>query len=577
MSDRSTKNAEVSDLSSLQEELQEQYLKSLDELEVGQLVDGTVIEVGTEQVFVDVGYKSEGKIPIEEFDEKPSVGDIVSVVLLNKETTSGEVVVSKKKADEKVFWKNLRKAFQDHETVEGKVDKSIKGGFEIDLGHGVRAFNPISKMDLHRVEIPEDYLGLKTRFYVDRLYSDNRINIVLSRREWLEEEVEKKRKEFFEHVTIGDVIEGIVKSFTSFGSFIDLGGFDGLLHINDMSWGHVTRPKDFVKKGQRIQLKVIRMDAEEKKINLSLKHMTEDPWNKFDEKYHVDQVVTGHVTKLADFGAFIELEEGIEGLAHISELSWVKRVNHPKELLKVGDEVETKILSYDIPAGKVSLGLKQVLPNPWDNIELKYSTGTRLKRPVKKITNSGAFVELEEGIDGFLHIDDLSWTKKHKHPSAVLNEGDEVECMVIHVDPETHNIRLSVKQLEDDPWESLRKAYPERSIIEGEITNITDFGVFVRVPGGIEGLIAKAGFSDPRVEPYEKAVEKYKVGDTIRAVVNEISPLKQRLSLSLRDLERKTQAEELKKYIQDDEGEATFTIGEYLKEDVTQKGEQSEE
>jgi len=577
MSDRSTKNAEVSDLSSLQEELQEQYLKSLDELEVGQLVDGTVIEVGTEQVFVDVGYKSEGKIPIEEFDEKPSVGDIVSVVLLNKETTSGEVVVSKKKADEKVFWKNLRKAFQDHETVEGKVDKSIKGGFEIDLGHGVRAFNPISKMDLHRVEIPEDYLGIKTRFYIDRLYSDNRINIVLSRREWLEEEVEKKRNEFFEHVTIGDVIEGIVKSFTSFGSFIDLGGFDGLLHINDMSWGHVTRPKDFVKKGQRIQLKVIRMDAQEKKINLSLKHMTEDPWNKFDEKYHVDQVVTGHVTKLADFGAFIELEDGIEGLAHISELSWVKRVNHPKELLKVGDEVETKILSYDIPAGKVSLGLKQVLPNPWDNIQLRYTTGTRLKRPVKKITNSGAFIELEEGIDGFLHIDDLSWTKKHKHPSAVLNEGDEVECMVIHVEPETHNIRLGVKQLEDDPWESLRKAYPERTIIEGEITNITDFGVFVRVPGGIEGLIAKAGFSDPRVEPYEKAVEKYKIGDTIRAVVNEISPLKQRLSLSLRDLERKTQAEELKKYIQDDEGEATFTIGEYLKEDVTQKGEQSEE
>lgn len=576
MSDRSTKNAEVSNLSSLQEELQEQYLKSLDELEVGQLVEGTIIEVGPEQVFIDVGYKSEGKIPVDEFEEKPQIGDTVSVVLLNKETTSGEVVVSKKKADEKVFWKNLRTAFQDHDAVEGTVDKSIKGGFEIALGHGVRAFNPISKMDLHRVETPEEYLGLKTSFYIDRLYSDNRINIVLSRREWLEEEVEKKRNEFFAHVNIGDVVEGIVKSFTSFGAFIDLGGFDGLLHINDMSWGHVTRPKDFVKKGQRVQLKVIRMDAEEKKINLSIKHLTEDPWNKFEDKYTVDQVVTGKVTKLADFGAFIELEEGIEGLAHISELSWVKRINHPKEILKVGDEVETKILAYDIPAGKVSLGLKQVLPNPWDNVELKYSVGTRLKRTVKKITNSGAFVELEEGVDGFLHVDDLSWTKKYKHPSAVLQEGEDVECMVVHIDPETHNIRLGVKQLETDPWESLRQAYPERSVIEGEITNITDFGVFVRVPGGIEGLISKAGFSDPRVEPYEKAVQKHKVGDTIRAVVNEISPAKQRLSLSLRDLERKTQAEELKKYIQDDEGESTFTIGEYLKDD-SREGEETEE
>ncbi|HUX52089.1 MAG TPA: 30S ribosomal protein S1 [Spirochaetia bacterium] len=577
MSDRSTKNAEVSDLSSLQEELQEQYLKSLDELEVGQLVDGRIVEVGTEQVFIDVGYKSEGKIPIDEFDEKPTVGDIVSVVLVNKESTTGEVIVSKKKADEKVFWKNLRKAFQDHEPIEGTVEKSIKGGFEILLGHGVRGFNPISKMDLHRVEEPEEYVGLKSRYYIDRLYSDNRVNIVLSRRAWLEEEVEKKRGEFFEHVKIGDVIEGIVKSFTSFGSFIDLGGFDGLLHINDMSWGHVTRPKDFVKKGQRIMLKVIRMDPEDKKINLSLKHMTEDPWNLFEDKYQVDQVVKGKVTKLTDFGAFVELEEGIEGLAHISELSWVKRISHPKELLKIGDEVEAKILAYDIPNGKVSLGLKQVLPNPWDDMEARYPVGTRLKRPVKKLTSSGAFIELEEGIDGFLHADDLSWTKKLKYPSGTMQEGEEVECMVIHIDPQTHNIRLGVKQLEDDPWESLRKAYPERTVIEGEITNITDFGVFVRVPGGIEGLIGKAGFSDPRIEPYEKAVLKYKVGDSIRAVVNEISPSRQRLSLSLRDLERKAQAEELKKYIQDDEIETTFTIGDYLKDERTEEEEHFEE
>jgi len=310
---------------------------------------------------------------------------------------------------------------------------------------------------------------------------------------------------------------------------------------------------------------VIRMDHENQKINLSLKHLTEDPWNHFEEKYNTDMVVKGKVTKLTDFGAFIELEEGIEGLAHISELSWVKRINHPKELLQIGDEVEAKVLDFDVPAGRVSLGLKQVLPNPWETMQQKFPEGMRVTRTVKKLTNAGAFIELEEGIDGFLHVDDISWTKRYKHPSAALQEGQEIECIVIQTDPEHHNIRLGIKQLSEDPWDSLKKAYPERSIIEGEVTNITDFGVFVRVQGGVEGLINKSQLADPREMTFEQALEKYTVGDKIRAVVTEINPGRQKLSLSIRELSRQEQRQEMQKYVGDDDG-STFTLGDILKD-----------
>jgi small subunit ribosomal protein S1 len=549
-----------------QQELQEEFLKSLDELEVGQVIDGTVVQVGPENVFVDIGYKSEGRLPLDEFDETPQMGDPVSVVLLSKDTRSGGAPVSKRKADQRMYWKELKEALQERKPVEGTVTKAVKGGFEVRLRDGVRAFNPISKMDLRRVTDPEQYINMTSMFHVERLYSDNRVNIVLSRRDWLEEELQKNREEFFKNTTIGDIVEGEVKSFTSFGAFIDLGGFDGLLHINDMSWGHVTRPKDYVKKGERLELKVIRLEEEEKKINLSLRHMTEDPWNSFEEKYGVDDVVTGTVTKLTDFGAFIELEEGIEGLAHISELSWTKHINHPKEVLSVGDEVETKILDYDVQQGRVSLGIKQVMANPWDDVGYKYPEGKHIKGPVKKITNSGAFVELEEGIDGFLHVDDLSWTRKYKHPSAALEEGQEIEAVVLTTDTENRNIRLGVKQLSEDPWSHLKQAYSRRSIIEGVITNITDFGVFVKVEGGIEGLINKANLADPETESFEEAVKKIEVGQNIRAVITELNPGRQRLSLSVRELERESQRQEMEKYIHDDEEETTLTLGELLKE-----------
>ncbi len=551
-----------------QTKLQEAYLKGMDQLVEGELVQGHVIQVDSEYVYLDVGYKSEGKVPVTEFKETPNVGEDISVVLVKREGKNGELVVSKKKADAKVLWKELKDAFQDHNTIPGKVVKSIKGGFEVDLGIEVRAFIPISKMDLHRIETPEDYIGLETQFYIERLYNEkSKVNIVLSRREWLEETLSAKKTEFFENTSIGDEVTGIVKSFTSFGAFIDLGGFDGLLHINDMSWGHVNRPKDYVKKGQEIKLKVIRLEPEDEKINLSLKHFTEDPWSTFEDRYQVDDVIKGKVTKLTDFGAFIEIEEGIEGLAHISELSWIKRIKHPKEVLNIGDEVEAMILGYDIHDGRISLGMKQVMPNPWDELEAKYPVGIKLTRTIKKVTNAGAFIELEEGIDGFLHVDDLSWTKKVKNPSSVLKEGEEIEVTVTSVDTEAHRIRLGVKQLSDDPWETLLNVAPKGSVIEGEISNITDFGLFVKVQGEIEGLIHKNNLSDDRDADPDELLSKYKVGDKISAAVIELQASKQKLSLSVKEMKLREQKKEISKYIHEDDGDdTTYTLADMLKD-----------
>jgi small subunit ribosomal protein S1 len=549
-------------------QLQEQYVQSLQPIEEGQMIPGRVIEVDNDYIYVDVGYKSEGKIPSNEFDTKPQMGETVYVILVRKEGREGQVIVSKRKADEKIFWKDLRIAFDDHKPVQGTIAHKIKGGYEVDLGNDIRAFLPLSKVDVKRPSENSDYVGVKSSFYIDRLYAKGKTNIVVSRRDWMEEDIRKRREEFFGQVKIGDTVEGIVKSFTSFGAFVDLGGFDGLLHINDMSWGHVTRPKDFVKLGESIQLKVIRMESQEGRINLSLKHFTEDPWNHFEEKYHIGDVVKGKVTKLADFGAFIEIEEGIEGLAHISELSWVRKIKHPREVLKVGDVVETKILNYDIQQGKLSLGLKQVLPNPWDDVDQRYPVGMHLTRKVVRASPYALFFDVEEGIDGVMHVDDMSWTKKIRNASSFAKVDDEIELMVVGIDKERGKVQLGVKQLSEDPWELIARAFPRGSIIQGEITNITDFGLFVRVQGGIEGLVHKMNLVDDRAESVDAALAKYKVGDAVQAVVTEVSPSKQKLSLSLKDYVKKVQREEMDKYIHDESKQDTVSLGDMLKDKI---------
>ena len=543
----------------------EQHLMSIPELEVGQIVTGTVVQKNDETVLVDIGYKSEGQVPVDEFIELPKIGDKVALTILKLDNGRGQVVVSKKRAEAKERTEVLKKAADDRTPVLGKFVKVIKGGYEVDLGADYKGFCPLSKADVVRVEDPETLVGKTDYFVIDKFHNGTKLKSVVSRREYLENKIKENRQKFFEAAHVGDIVQGVVKSFTSFGAFIDLGGFDGLLHINDMSWGHVTRPKDFVKKGQVIQLRLINVDPETQKINLSLKHMQEDPWTNFEQRYNVGDVVKAPVTKLTSFGVFIEIEPGIEGLAHISELSWTKKITNPKEVLNIGDVVEAKILGYDLDKKRVSLGLKQLSENPWDTIEERYPVGKVLKGKVVKITNSGAFVNLEEGIDGFLHIDDVSWVKKLKNMSQFCAEGDEIDVAVSRVEPENRRIRLSVKNLEGNPWQALRKNHPKNSIITGEISNITDFGVFVKVDGGIEGLISKFNLVGPDQEFDDKILENYKVGDSITAMVVEINPQTQKLSLSVKEMIKKNQENEMAKYMSNSQDDSdTFSLADML-------------
>ena len=544
----------------------EASLNKMEPVENGANVQATVVQVTDDTVYVDVGCKSEGKIPVAEFgDDLPNVGDVITVLLINQFGKNGPEV-SKVKADERRLWDEFKVAFEEKKPVNGKISSITKGGFMVDLGGGISAFLPISQADSQKVEKEDKLIGTKATFYVERLYSNGKRNVVVNRRKYLEEQISSNRDKFFDTIKIGDTVKGTVKSFTSFGAFIDLGGFDGLLHINDMSWGHVTRPKDFVKKGQEIELKVIRLDPEGKRINLSLKHFSEDPWVHFEEKYHVNAVVKGKVTKLTDFGAFIELEEGIEGLAHISEFSWTKKINKPSDMVKEGDEVECMILGYDIQAGRVSLGLKQVTDNPWDSIGDKYPVGTKLTGKVVKITNSGAFVQLEEGIDAFLAGEDLSWTKKVKHPGSELKADQDLDVIVIECDAENHRIRVGVKQLTDNPWKAFAAEYQAGSTLEGEVTSITNFGIFVKAPNGIEGLVNQANLSDDRDVPFEEAVKKYNVGDKVNVYVVSVDVEKEKVAFSVKEYKRAQARAEISQYMSSNNDDASgYTIGDSLK------------
>ena len=559
------KNVAQNSKSDFQTQLEES-LKNINVPEAGQMVEGIVVQITEDYVYVDIGDKSEGLIPVKEFAEGlPVEGDTVRALLIGHDKNGP--VLSKKKADSKRFLKEIQQAFKDKTPVNGTIAKLVKSGYEVNLGIDKAAFLPISQADADKIEKPESLIGVKSKFYIERLYSDNKLNPVVNRRRFLEEEIDSKRDAFFGSVQLGDNVKGTVKSFTSFGAFIDLGGFDGLLHINDMSWGHVARPKDVVKKGQAIEVKVIRLDPAEKRINLSLKHFSEDPWIHFDEKYSVNKVVKGKVTKLTEFGAFVELEEGIEGLVHISEFSWTKKINKPGDMVSVGQEVDAVILGYDIQAGRVSLGFKQVTENPWDTITEKYAEGTKVKGKVVKLTNKGAFVELEEGIDGFLHGEDISWLKKVKHPGSELSVDQEVEVIVLECNPETHNIKVGIKQLTDDPWKAFAAEYKPGSTLEGEITSITEFGVFVKAPNGIEGLVNKANLPENKEETYEDAVAKYKVGDKINVYVVDVNAAKEKVAFSVKEFKKKQTMDEISQYMSsssnDDDGGA-FTLADMI-------------
>ncbi|MCI5523299.1 MAG: 30S ribosomal protein S1 [Treponema sp.] len=545
----------------------EASLNSMEPVENGKNVKGTVVQVTDDTVFVDVNCKSEGKISVSEFaGELPKVGDEIEVFLVDQFGKNGPLV-SKAKADERRLWEVIKAACDAKTPVDGTVSSVTKGGYMVNLGGGISAFLPISQADSQKIEDNKqnELVGLKAKFYVERLFSNGKRNVVVNRRKYLEEQINSARDKFFEEKNVGDVVKGTVKSFTSFGAFIDLGGFDGLLHINDMSWGHVTRPKDFVKKGQEIELKIIKLDPAEKRINLSLKHFTEDPWNNFDKKYQVDQIVEGKVTKLTEFGAFIEIEEGIEGLAHVSEFSWTKKINKPSDMVKEGDVVKCMILGYDVQAGRVSLGLKQVTENPWDKINENYPVGTVVHGKVVKLTNSGAFIQLEEGIDAFLSGEDLSWTKKVKHPGSEIKLEQELDVKVIECDVEQHRIKVGVKQLTDNPWIAFAENHQVGTTLEGEVSSIVDFGIFVKTEEGIEGLVNKMNLSTDRDTPFEEAVKKYNVGDKINVYISSVDVKNEKVGFSVKEYKRAQDRAEISQYMSSSNDDSAYTIGDSLK------------
>lgn len=548
----------------------EEFEKSIDNMGIiseNELVEGVVIQIDSDYVYISIGYKSDGRIPVAEFNGNlPKINDKITVFLEKKEGRGGELLLSKTKADEMAYQVVLQEAYKNNSPVYGKIIKAIPNGLEVELGGAIKAFCPASKADINKVDELEKLVNVESGF---KILKYEKRKLIVSRRDFLKERADANREKFFASVHEGDVVDGIVKSFTSFGAFIDLGGFDGLLHINDMSWGHVARPKDYVKKGDKIELIVLALDTNDKKINLSLKHFTPDPWLSFSEKFNEGDIVKGKVTKLIDYGAFVEIEQGIEGFVHVSELSWVKRLKNPKEVLSIGDEIEAKILDFDIESQRISLGVKQVLDNPWEKIEENYHVGQIITGPVVKITNSGAFVQLQEGIDGFVHVEDLSWTRKIKNPASILKVGEERSFSVVSIDPQEQRIRLGVKQLSDDPWEVLSTGYGRGSEISGEITSKTDFGLFVKVVGDIEGLINVHQLADADLKGNEDnpeaAMAKYNVGDTIKCAILDINPEKKRLSLSIKALITNQQRNEISKYLQDDgDEEGTATLADFL-------------
>jgi small subunit ribosomal protein S1 len=558
MSDNTNNNLEQNEGAEQEQDFQSLFESSLQELHVGDVVRGTVVQVTDDTVVVDVGYKSEGVIPIEEFRDESGqilvkVGDEIDVLFERRENESGLISLSKTKADRQRIWGSL----EEGSVVEGKITGRIKGGLTVDIG--VSAFLPGSQVDIRPVRNLDKLLGATLKFKIIKL-NKRRGNIVLSRRVLLEEERDSMRGQTLENLTEGQVVEGMVKNLTDYGAFIDLGGLDGLLHITDMSWGRVNNPAEILTVGQKLNVKILKFDRERERVSLGLKQIIPDPWSGVEEHYPVGGRVKGKVVSLTDYGAFIELEDGVEGLIHVSEMSWTKRVKHPNKLLNVGDEVETVILALDIPNRRISLGLKQAEPNPWDQIGEKFPAGTIIEGQIKNITDFGIFVGVDEGIDGLVHISDLSWTRRIKHPSELYRKGDTVKAVVLNIDRENERFSLGIKQLTPDPWSVIPTKCAPGTIIRGRVTSVTDFGVFLEIEEGIEGLIHVSELSREKIEtPRDFA----KPGDVLEAVVLSIDGVDRKIALSIKHLDEHKEKAEVREFL-GAQKEATSNLGDLL-------------
>jgi small subunit ribosomal protein S1 len=515
-------------------EMREIYEQSVRDIVEGEIVKGTILEVMEEAVLVDIGYKSEGLIPLREF-RSPSgevtakVGDVVDVYLEQKEDSEGLIVLSREKAEKIKIWDELSRVYEKGGAITGTILGRTKGGLIVDIG--VRAFLPGSQVDLRPVRDLDKLIGKAFPMKIIKL-NQKRGNIVLSRRELLEEERKHLKEQTLANLTEGMRIKGKVKNITEYGAFVDLGGLDGLLHITDMSWGRVGHPSELFQVGDEVEVVVLKFDRANERVSLGYKQRLPDPWEAVEQKYPIGAKLKGKVVSLTDYGAFVELEEGVEGLVHISEMSWTQRVKHPSKVVAIGDVVEVVVLDVDRANKRISLGMRQAEPNPWNFIEERYPVGTRVEGRVRNLADFGAFVELEEGIDGLIHISDMSWTKRVRHPSELLKKGEKVEAIVLHVDKANHRISLGLKQIQQDPWQA---AVPEKyrvgMDVKGKVVRTTDFGAFVELEDGVEGLLHVSELSHDRVNKPEDVVQ---VGQELILKVIKLDPEERKIGLSLR-------------------------------------------
>ncbi len=541
--------------------------ESLKAPRTGDVLVGRVLLITRDSVIIDINYKCEGQVPLAEFldhEGHTSVkeGDEVDVYFEGTETENGTVMLSHAKAEKFKVWRELDRAFQTETPVEGVVLGKVKGGLKVDIG--VPAFLPGSHVDIRPARNLDRYVGQRGRFQILK-FNRARGNVVVSRRAVLERERASLKEQTLKVLEEGVILEGTVKNITDYGAFIDLGGIDGLLHITDMAWGRLTHPSEVLKVGDKVKVVVLKYDGERERVSLGMKQIMPDPWSKVAESYPPGTRIRGKVVSVTDYGAFIELEKGVEGLIHVSEMSWSKRAVHPSKVVNPGDYVEVQVLGVDEGNRRISLGLKQTEPNPWEALAQRHPVGTRVTGKVKSITDFGVFVEIEPGIDGLVHISDLSWTKKIRHPSEVYKKGDDVEAVVLGIDVENERVSLGVKQLSSDPWSLAAERYPLNTRVHGKVSSVADFGVFVEIEEGIEGLIHISQLSNERVD---KPSSLFKVGDELEALVVQLDPKERRIGLSIKALKQHEEREEMQAYLKREHEAQRFSMEDILNEEL---------
>ncbi len=529
----------------------ELYEQSLNQLQYGDIAKGKVVQIKDDMVMVDVGWKTEGFIPIGELKDSQgnihiSVGDDIEV-FIDKRDSDGNLILSKNKAAKLKVWDEIKSVCENNISIKGTVVEKVKGGLSVDIG--IIAFLPGSQVDIRPIKDLDKFVGKTLDFKVLK-YDRKRSNVVLSRRPIVASERETEKKDILSSIREGNIVEGVIKNITDYGIFIDLGGIDGLLHVTDISWGRIAKPAESFHKGEKITVRVLSFDREKERVSLGLKQLSDNPWEQIIEKYPVGSIVEGKVVNLTDYGVFVELEPGVEGLVHISEMYWTREIKHPSKVLNIGETIKIAVLEVNPESKRISLSLKQTAPNPWEKLKEKYPVGTTVKGVVRNITNFGVFVGIEEGIDGLVHVSDISWKHRVTHPSEYFKKGQEVEAVVLNVDVDNEKFSLGIKQIEKNPWDELSQKYAPGSIVTGKITNFTDFGIFMEIEEGIEGLVHISEISQKRVKT---SSELYAIGDTVSAVVKSIDPKSKKIRLSIKEMEAPAPTPASNQYINNQE------------------------